>query len=475
MKRKALAMLIGLCLLTGCAADPIPGFGTEKPTAVQQQLTTLEFSDRYARTNGYHEGVDYPRVAVLDSVAAVEEYDRANKEAYDLEAKIQTGTGIDRDLGFWNICAGYDAAFFRESYVVLILLEEPSGSIRHKVTAASQYEDGRVGIAVERIVPEAGTDDMAQWHIFVELSREAMVADAGAVRVYLDGVLAWNGGYVEPVGTVANNAEPPNAILNTPEGEFALRPQGYHWFYPTSHSTEAGAIADQIDRPVPKAYLEPIAIGSSFGEQVEAYICPGSTPDRGVGYLVKLNWEIPPTSVQYTCWQNGEGMERSVESLGTGGFYALQGDYVYEIVAHWDGVEGECRGSANYYAYILGGEDHGHQVAQTAQTVDTPITGYCGNTWTTLHIGDEKYQFMFGNSVTLTDILVNLDYDPMKVCRCKPEYTVDTEFGTGYGINLTQGYARCEKGQADLTQTQIECIEKIIHWAQTTNCEYIAD
>ena len=82
---------------------------------------------------------------------------------------------------------------------------------------------------------------------------------------------------------------------------------------------------------------------------------------------------------------------------------------------------------------------------------------------------------MYGCSVTLTDILVNLDYDPMHVCRCRPEYTVDTEFGTGYGINLTAGYARCDKGQADLTQEQIDTIAEIIEWAKTTNCKYPID
>lgn len=79
---------------------------------------------------------------------------------------------------------------------------------------------------------------------------------------------------------------------------------------------------------------------------------------------------------------------------------------------------------------------------------------------------------MYSHSITLTDILINLDYDPDKLCNCRPEYTVDTEFALGHGINLTQGYARCDKGQADLTQEQIDQIAQIIEWAETTNCEY---
>ena len=66
----------------------------------------------------------------------------------------------------------------------------------------------------------------------------------------------------------------------------------------------------------------------------------------------------------------------------------------------------------------------------------------------------------------LTDILVNLDYDSDKVCKCLPEYKVDTEFGKDYGISLSDSYARCEKGQAELTEEQVETVKKIIEWAK---------
>lgn len=111
--------------------------------------------------------------------------------------------------------------------------------------------------------------------------------------------------------------------------------------------------------------------------------------------------------------------------------------------------------------------DHTHQVAVDEQTVSDPVSGYCGNTQTTIYFDDDKkYTFMYGESVTMTDILINLDYDKSKLCKCLPEYTVDTEFGTGYGINLTAGYARCDKGQADLTGEQIDELKKIILWAK---------
>ena len=111
--------------------------------------------------------------------------------------------------------------------------------------------------------------------------------------------------------------------------------------------------------------------------------------------------------------------------------------------------------------------EHAHQIAAKEQTVSEPISGYCGNTITTIYFDENNsYEFWGGESVTMTDILVNLDYDKNKLCKCLPEYTVDTEFGMGYGINLTAGYVRCDKGQADLTEEQIDKLKEIIIWAK---------
>ena len=96
------------------------------------------------------------------------------------------------------------------------------------------------------------------------------------------------------------------------------------------------------------------------------------------------------------------------------------------------------------------------------QTVENPVTGYCGNTVTEVKLDGETWSFWGGDSVTLTDIVINLAYDPEAVCRCLPEFTVDTEFGDGYGVNLTENYVRCEAGQALLTAEQTEMIRDIL-------------
>lgn len=108
--------------------------------------------------------------------------------------------------------------------------------------------------------------------------------------------------------------------------------------------------------------------------------------------------------------------------------------------------------------------DHAHQLSEVEQTVEDPIDGYCGNTITKLqecNTGTE-YEFYGTESVTLTDILINMEYKQEEICRCPAEYYVDTEFATGYEMNLEQGFVRCEKGQAMLTEEQLEKVREVI-------------
>ena len=103
-----------------------------------------------------------------------------------------------------------------------------------------------------------------------------------------------------------------------------------------------------------------------------------------------------------------------------------------------------------------------HEPAAEPQTVKDPVTGYCGNTVTEVTLDGETYSFGGGDSVTLTDIVINLAYDPEAVCSCLPEFLVDTEFGDGYSVNLTEYYVRCQEGQAPLTAEQAEKIRGIV-------------
>ncbi len=115
---------------------------------------------------------------------------------------------------------------------------------------------------------------------------------------------------------------------------------------------------------------------------------------------------------------------------------------------------------------------HTHETVATPRTEKEPQMLYCGNTMTTIRVDNQKYGFDGERSVTLTDLLLHLQYTE-PVCNCLSEYVVDTEFGTGYGISLDGCYVRHDGRQVSLTQEQTEKITEIITWA-LKNVEPIA-
>lgn len=116
---------------------------------------------------------------------------------------------------------------------------------------------------------------------------------------------------------------------------------------------------------------------------------------------------------------------------------------------------------------------HIHTLHEGDNILEHDPVGYCGNTITTVSYTpfgqkeEEAWETSFwgDKSVALTDLLLHLDYSE-GICRCKPEYTVDTEFGKSYGLNLTDGYARYEDTQVSLTAEQLELVREIMAWAE---------
>ena len=164
IKRSACTLVIlALCaaVLWACAPPAVPPEPLPSPpptaTATQTAEEHLPFSASYYRTDGTVEGKAYPVVTLIQSTQETKAYNDANKGAY----AIPSYALLD-----------YDDAFFKDGLLLVILLEEPSGSYRHKVTGVVQTED-RTQVLIQRIKPDgAATADMAQWHIVVVLNRK---------------------------------------------------------------------------------------------------------------------------------------------------------------------------------------------------------------------------------------------------------------------------------------------------------------
>ncbi len=114
---------------------------------------------------------------------------------------------------------------------------------------------------------------------------------------------------------------------------------------------------------------------------------------------------------------------------------------------------------------VTSAPQHSHTQPTEDNTIAHEAAGYCGNTVTTVtrKTPGEPLELTFwgSDSVALTDLLRYLDYHE-DICRCLPEYNVDTEFGTGYGINLTESYVRYDGKQVSLTAEQVQTIQDIL-------------
>lgn len=478
MKRIFTALLV-LCLLcVGCAPKahtPATGPSHESVPAGTQETkpnVALDYNVQFIRTNGYTSGAKYPGVQIIHSKQALDDYYAAHNAGYDLERK--DAVYADTTIGFLDACDKYNTSFFEENYLIFVILEEGSGSVRHNIHHVERTHDGKIEISVESVLPGGfGTADMAQWHVILELERTEQLPSVNDIVIYWNDRLAFENGQVVEPGQAAKFQSAPTCHLASQDSEVSLEAVNYSWYAQQSDGMTLHTITDLTSRPISLERTQHWFIDSKYAETIYAPV-PGQDiyePTNSLGYFVKLHWDANPSNVSLSCWAEGEMEEKTVITHYGSGFYAWLGSCIYEIRATWEDTGAGFWGTATYYVYISD-QPHTHTSAEVEQTVDDPISGYCGNTQTTVYMDGKKYTFMYGYSVALTDILINLDYKPEKVCKCLPEYTVDTELGTGYGINLSDSYARCEKGQADLTQEQVDKIAEILDWLKTTGASY---
>ena len=157
----AFVCVIGLC---ACNSNNASNHGAA-PEA-------YAFEAQYIRTNGGSENTSYPYHVVINSREELDAYYETNKELFDLERKEKVYS--DTTIGFLDACDKYDDTYFERQNLVLIVLEEGSGSVRHEITdVRNRWDENGASlgwnITINRIVPDVATDDMAQWHLFLEV------------------------------------------------------------------------------------------------------------------------------------------------------------------------------------------------------------------------------------------------------------------------------------------------------------------
>ena len=190
--KKITGLILCICLLltsllTGCgpkagppASDPSStndtGHEDEEKGNISVDLKEqyIDFAVQYIRTDGYIDGEKYPKTSWITSVSELEEYYNANKDKYYLESVEHPYS--DQTIGYQDAVKNYDDAFFEKNDLLFVVLEEGSGSIRHEVTGVKVLpaKDNHYALQpeIDRITPECGTDDMAEWHIMIEIGKE---------------------------------------------------------------------------------------------------------------------------------------------------------------------------------------------------------------------------------------------------------------------------------------------------------------
>lgn len=171
-----------LCfLLTACQKEELSG-SLQGKTDVSESRE-VAFTAQYIRANGYHKGVGYPGVKMIRTIDELKDY-------FEMEQGEEYALGTQQTL--LDACEKYDEVYFENRILVLLLVEESSGSVRHKVkyVGLTQEEKPQMVIEIQKLIPEVGTCDMAQWYILIEPEAGVDVATESDITVFFDGVNA---------------------------------------------------------------------------------------------------------------------------------------------------------------------------------------------------------------------------------------------------------------------------------------------
>ncbi len=132
----------------------------------------VNFSATSYRSSSTPSGIMFPQIRVIKSVEDLNKYVKEfNNE-------------------FLKECEKYDVKYFEEKSLIVVILEEGSGSITHTVTDLKMSDDGKLYVYVDVNTPEAGTCDMAYWHLIIE--PDAEMTDHIADLTWYDVQLVFN-------------------------------------------------------------------------------------------------------------------------------------------------------------------------------------------------------------------------------------------------------------------------------------------
>jgi hypothetical protein len=111
---------------------------------------------KYIRTGSGNDEIKYPYMKLINSREELDSYINGKDNMSDFSAET----------------AQYSEEWFASHKLMMVIVQESSGSIGHKVMDVKKDH-----VDISRIEPQVGTCDMAEWHILIELDKNAEVCD----------------------------------------------------------------------------------------------------------------------------------------------------------------------------------------------------------------------------------------------------------------------------------------------------------
>ena len=129
----------------------------------EKRKNTSDPSIQYIRANESNfSDESYPKVVFIKSAEELGAYKSGKSSDYYFDS------GFGSSKSFNEATAKYDSGFFKDKALVMVVTREGSGSVRYDGVHVNGSE---ATIALDRRIPEVRTEDMASWHIIIELDR----------------------------------------------------------------------------------------------------------------------------------------------------------------------------------------------------------------------------------------------------------------------------------------------------------------
>lgn len=163
------AALLSLSLLS-CGRKPAEfsassGVGRVPSAASEPEKELISYPYQVSRTDSILEReMSYPSIVVLRTRAELEQYTHLTEGYYDYNDT------------FYDIATEYDAYYFENRCLIMALLESPSGSYRYHFDGFAETELG-YSMEIEEQTHNSDTDDMALWHVIVEVPKDSLVLE----------------------------------------------------------------------------------------------------------------------------------------------------------------------------------------------------------------------------------------------------------------------------------------------------------